>query len=96
MSEEHHHQGALIETARVELDRAHRGVLAMDAGEVRRGLQLALAALREASGLQSGPASQDARLDETVDKLAKALADLDGGSLIEMDTLIESVRTELA
>ncbi len=41
MPTEEHHAEALIETARLELDRAHRAALGMEAGEVRRGLELA-------------------------------------------------------
>ena len=90
MSFEAHHQGALVETARLELDRAHRGAAAMDAGEMRRGLQLALAALQEAAAADAaGP------LGTLASKVEKALADLDGGSLTEMESLIESVRTSI-
>ena len=98
MSNEEHHQGALLETARTELDRAHRGVLAMDASEVRRGLQLALTALGGASaqGGETGAAPPDERLGRAMTELTKALADLDGGALAEMGTLIEDVRTLLA
>ncbi len=98
MSNEEHRQGSLIETAREELERTHRGVLAMDASEVRRGLELALNALRGASGQTdaSDPALPNPRLAPAVEKLSKALADLDSGSLAEMDTLIEDVRSQLA
>ena len=82
MSSEDHHREAILETARSELDRAHRGVLAMDASEVRRGLELALAALSDATGAPT----------ESAGKLSQALMDLDTGALAEMDTLIEEVR----
>ncbi len=90
MSSEAHHEGALVETARLELDRAHRGAVAMDAGEMRRGLQLALKALQEAAAAEAAGA-----LGALASKVAAALADLDGGPLTEMETLIESVRTSL-
>ncbi len=48
MSIEAHHRDALIETARSELERAHRAALAVEAGELRRGMTLAVAALRQA------------------------------------------------
>ncbi len=90
MSSEAYHGGALVETARLELDRAHRGAAAMDAGEMRRGLQLALTALQEAAAADTaGP------MGALASKVAKALADLDSGSLTEMESLIESVRTSL-
>ena len=87
MSEEHH-RGALIETARDELTRAHRGAMAIEAGEMRRGLTLAEAALREA-------ASEAPDLAELADSVAAALAELDTGELAAMETRIEAVRTKL-
>ncbi|WP_158747467.1 hypothetical protein [Acidisphaera sp. L21] len=84
MPTEDHHGDALLETARLELARAHRGVIAMDASEVRRGVEIALAALRDVPN--QGIAAS---------KLTKALEDLDAGSLAEMDALIEEVRTAL-
>ncbi len=90
MPSEGHHEDALVETAQLELDRAHRGAAAMDAGEMRRGLQLALTALQEAAKADAG-----GPLGALAAKVAKALADLDGGSLTEMQSLIESVRTSL-
>ena len=86
MSSEEHHREAALETARSELDRAHRGVLAMDASEVRRGLELALAALSETTD----------GFAESAGKLSRALVDLDAGALTEMDALIEDVRRSLA
>ena len=87
MSQDEHHQEALIETARLELDRAHRGVISMEAGEVRRGLQLALAALRGLAGEPYGVLAG---------RVESALADLDAGSLADMDNLIEAVRKDIA
>ncbi len=89
MSVEEHHRAALIETARAELDRAHRAALSVEAGEVRRGLTLALAALRSAA--EDG-APDGAGYSALADRVAAALADLDTGSLAEMETLIEGVR----
>ena len=82
MAQDDHHQEALLETARLELDRAHRGVISMEAGEVRRGLQLALTALQSA-------AEADAA------RVRTALADLDTGALTDMDAIIEAVRKEI-
>ncbi len=99
MSIEAHSRDALIETARAELDRAHRGVLAMDASEVRRGLQIALTAMQDAAShaRTAGPAPAiDQMLTDVTAKLAEALADLDDGSLAAMGTLIEDVRSNLA
>ena len=93
MSNEEHHRFTLIETARTELDRAHRGALAMEAGEVRRGLQLALAAMQEAAATD---APADPALAASTAKLSAALSELDGGSLARMDTLIEELRVALA
>ena len=72
----------MLETAKSELERAHRAALTMEAGEMRRALQIAVTALHDAG---VGSAS----------KLDQALADLDAGKLVEMESLIESVRTEL-
>ncbi len=91
MSIEAHHQDALLQTARLELDRAHRGARAMEAGEIRRGLELALAALRELMADRPPEMPEDA-----ADKVQAALADLDAGSLAEMDKLIEDVRAAIA
>lgn len=85
-----------IETTTTALDRAHRGVLAMDAAEVRRGLQLALAALSDVHGAESGGGdSAPQPIAASIQKLTNALADLDQGALAEMETLIEEVRTSL-
>ncbi len=89
MTVEDHHQDALIETARLELDRAHRAAVAMEAGEVRRGLDLALAALRGAS------ADGAQRYATLAGQISTALVDLDTGSLAEMAHIIEAVRKEI-
>ena len=89
MATEEHHAEALIETARLELDRAHRAALGMEAGEVRRGLELASAALRELAASQPEP------YEALAGRLATALADLDAGSLMEMEKIIEAARKEI-
>ena len=94
MSNDEHHIGALLETVRAELDRAHRGALAMDASEIRRGLQIALTAIQDA--IAQGGAEPSQILTDASAKLTRALADLDGGALAEMDTLIEEVRAIMA
>ena len=99
MTLETHHQASLIETTKLELDRAHRAALALDAGELRRGLQLARDSLRE--GAQPVADTPEPSVPST-DKMARllaildrALADLDAGNLSEMGNLIESARTAL-
>ncbi len=87
MSQQEHHQGALIETARLELDRAHRAAISMEAGEVRRGLELALAALRSASAEDGGEP-----LAASASRIETALTELDEGSLAAMVQTIEAVR----
>jgi hypothetical protein len=91
------HHDALIETARLELDRAHRAVLAVDAGEIRRGMALALAALREAAsdGLDTAAAPGRDVLTGVSATLERAQADLDAGSLAELANLLEAARKEL-
>ena len=94
------HREALVETARTELDRAHRGALSMEAAEMRRGLELAILALREGATLAIPDST---RVDEQrgralghlAEALEEALGDLDGGALMEMESLIEGVRKEL-
>jgi hypothetical protein len=88
MSESAHHREALIETARLELGRAHKAALQMSAGEIRRGLELALDALVAVERDESDAAG----LDGCTTKLRTALADLDAGSLAAMGSLIEDVR----
>jgi hypothetical protein len=90
MSTEQHHQGALLETARLELDRAHRAAIVMEAAEVRRGLGLAQTALRDAAAEPEGSC-----YDSLAARVTTALADLDGGDLIEMAKIIEDVRRDL-
>ena len=97
MTAETLHHDALIETARLELDRAHRAVLAVQAGEIRRGLELAMAALREASGdgITSGATPGQDVLTSVSATLIKAQTDLDAGRLAELGALIEAARREL-
>ncbi len=80
MGESNH--AALLETAKAELERAHRAALTMDGGEMRRALALAITALRDVGA-------------ESVAKLEQALVDLDSGKLVEMESLVEAVRSEL-
>ena len=82
--QEDHHKGALIETARAELDRAHRGALELDGAEMRRGLTLALEALQQAGRTDAAAHVQT------------ALSDLDTGALADMEAAIERMRTGLA
>ena len=89
MSQDDHHQDALLETARLELDRAHRAAIALEAGEVRRGLELALAAFRSAGE------ADGARYAPLAGQIEAALADLDAGSLAEMERIVEAVRKEI-
>ncbi len=89
MTTDPHHHDALIETARLELDRAHRAAIAMQAGEVRRGLELAFAALREAA--EGGVEPYDA----LAGRIATALGDLDTGALTEMTQIIETARKQI-
>ena len=95
MSIEAHHARALLETAQLELDRAHRAAVTANAGEIRRGLGLALAALQEA-----GSADLGAAVNQTIGAvqadLASARAKLDNGALVEMEQLIEAARSSLA
>ena len=94
-----HHQASLIETAKLELDRAHRAARALDAGELRRGLQLARDSLRQGAAPVDAapepevpPTDQMARLIAILDR---ALADLETGQLAEVGKLIEDARKEL-
>ena len=61
----------------------------MEAGEVRRGLELAFAALREAA------AGGSDTYDALAGRIATALGDLDTGSLSEMTNIIEAARKEI-
>lgn len=98
MTVETHHQASLVETARLELERAHRAALALDAGEIRRGVQLALDALRAAAVPVEGEASVPpaAVLHRLAGTLERTLADLEDGRLAELGTLLEAARKELA
>jgi hypothetical protein len=91
MSIEAHHRDSLLQTVRLELNRAHRGARAMEAGEIRRGLELALKALRDLMPDRPPEIPADA-----LDKVQTALADLDAGALADMDKLIEDVRAAIA
>lgn len=100
MTIETHHQASLIETAQLELERAHRAALALDAGEIRRGVQLALTAVREAAVPVEGEAEASvpppAMLHALAETLERALVDLQEGRLAELGTLLEAARKELA
>ena len=95
MSVETHHARALLEEAQSALDRVHRAALAANAGEIRRGLDLAVTALQGA-----GSAGLGADADQTIGTvratLEAARTDLDGGALVEMEKLIEAARSSLA
>ena len=95
MSVEEHHGRALLEQAQLALDRVHRAALAANAGEIRRGLDLAVTALQEA-----GSAGLDADIGQAIGTvratLEEARTDLDGGALVEMEKLIEAARSSLA
>ena len=97
MTADNHHFDALIATARLELDRAHRAVLAVEAGEIRRGLELAIAALRDAATAPAGPdvAPSPETAGHIGTTLQTALADLDRGLLSELGTLLEGARKDL-
>ncbi len=95
MSVEAHHGRAQLEAAQLELDRVHRAAIAADAGEIRRGLALALTALREAGSAGLGPEA-DQVIGTVRASLETARADLDGGALTEMEQLVETARTSLA
>ncbi len=95
MSVEAHHARALLEEAQLALDRVHRAALAASAGEIRRGLDLAVTALREAGSAGLGP-DADQAIGAAQATLEKARTDLDGGALVEMEKLIEAARSSLA
>ena len=94
-----HHFDALIATAGRELDRAHRGALSVEAGEIRRGLELALAALRDAGNMTPRPPGLDTAnltiLADLTTALSTALTDLDTGQLSGMEAGIEAARRRL-
>ncbi len=99
MTLETRQQATLLETARLELTRAHRAALALDAAEIRQGVQIALDALREAARLAEAEPAASAWPGEMLRRLAglleRALADLQGGALAELGALIEAARKEL-
>lgn len=95
MSVEAHHARALLEEAQLALDRVHRAALAANAGELRRGLELAITALREAGAAGLGP-DADQAIGAAQAALETARIDLDGGALVEMEKLIEAARSDLA
>lgn len=95
MSGEPHHGRALLEEAQLALDRVHRAALAANAGELRRGLDLAVAALREAGSSGLGAAAEQ-EIGTVQADLETARTDLDSGALVEMEKLIETARSRLA
>jgi len=95
VSIEAHHGRALLETAQLELDRVHRAAVTTNAGEIRRGLALAITALQEAGSAGLGEAAEQT-IGAVRASLEAARSDLDGGSLVEMEKLIETARGSLA
>lgn len=95
MSVEAHHGRALLEEAQLALDRVHRAALAANAGEIRRGLDLAITALRKAASAGLGT-DADQAIGTAQAKLEAARTDLDGGALVEMEKLVEMARSSLA
>ncbi len=95
MSVEAHHARALLEDAQLALDGVHRAAIAANAGEIRRGLALAITALREAGSAGLG-ADADQAIGSVRATLEAARTDLDGGALVEMEKLIETARSSLA
>ena len=95
MSQDAHHGRALIEEARLALDAAHRAALAADAGGLRRSLDMAEALLRDAAAAGLGPEA-DGGMGAVQADIARALAGLESGALMEMEALIEAARTKLA
>lgn len=95
MSNDAHHGHALIESAREALDTVHRAALAADAGGLRRGLAIAASALADAAATELDDPAKVA-VAAAQGSIGKALADLDGGALSEMEALIESARNVLA
>lgn len=95
MSVEAHHGRALLEEAQLALDSVHRAAIAADAGEIRRGLDLAVTALQGA-----GSAGLGTDADQTIGTvratLEAARTDLDSGALAQMEKLIETARSSLA
>jgi hypothetical protein len=94
MSIEAHHGRALIEEAQLALDSVHRAALAADAGGLRRGLGVADTLLQQTE--QAGLGGEvDAAIAAIRSDIATALADLDTGELVGMETQIETARTKL-
>ena len=73
------------ERARSALERAHRAAIAMDGGELRRALEEARDALT--NGETAGRARS---------MVVRALEELDGGPLDEMERLVEQARAALS
>ncbi len=95
MSVEAHHARALLEDAQLALDRVHRAAIAANAGELRRGLDLAVTALQEAGSAGLGTEADQA-IGAVRATLETARTDLNGGALVEMEKLIEAARASLA
>ena len=95
MSVEANHARALLEEAQLALDRAHRAAIAADGGELRRGLDLAVAALGSAGSAGLGTEAEG-EIGTVLATLQTARADLDSGALVEMEKLIETARGSLA
>jgi len=95
MSVEAHHARALLEEAQSALERVHRAALAANAGEIRRGLDLAVTSLQGAGSAGLG-ADADQVIGTVRATLETARTDLDGGALVEMEKLIETARSSLA
>lgn len=91
------HYDALIATARLELDRAHRAALATEAGDIRRGLEMAIAALNDAAATPASPGVEPGPDAAKViaATLRSGLDDLSRGSLSELGNLLESARRDL-
>ena len=95
MSIEGHHGRALIEEAQLALESVHRAALAADAGNLRRGLDMADSLLQQTAQSSLG-ADADAAVAAVRADIATALADLESGALTAMEPLIEAARTKLA
>lgn len=94
MSIEAHHGRALIEEAQLALDSVHRAALAADAGGLRRGLGVADSLLQQTE--QAGLGGEAvAAIAAVRGDIATAIADLETGELVGMETLIETARTKL-
>lgn len=77
--------------ARTALDRAHRAALSLEGGELRRALEEARDLL--AAGSQQPDVTE--HVQAAADKVRRALADLDTGSLMEAERLVEQARLDL-